>query len=77
MDVDGRRQSVALPAGSLAFTFCQTPVVYRQGERPQLTVEYAAGHTTTISGNRLDREGSRHIFDRKGVIRLLQVTVTC
>jgi hypothetical protein len=31
VDVAGKAQSIMLPAGALAFTVCQTPVVYEQG----------------------------------------------
>ncbi len=33
VDTSGQRQTVALPVGSLAFTVCQTPVIYLLGEK--------------------------------------------
>ena len=33
IDVRGQRQSIELPAGSLAYTFCQVPIVYIAGRR--------------------------------------------
>ncbi|MCB9007873.1 MAG: hypothetical protein H6656_10995 [Ardenticatenaceae bacterium] len=38
VDVTGQNQSVPLPAGSLAFTFCQTPIVYTLGDEGQIEV---------------------------------------
>lgn len=66
---------MALPAGSLAFTFCQTPIVYRRGERAEIMVSYADGRSWTVSGNRLDKTTSQQIFSRDGQVRLLRVTV--
>lgn len=75
VDVRGQEQTVALPAGSLAFTFCQTPIVYTRGERAEIVVSYVDGRSRTLSGSRLDRTTSQQIFSRDGEVRLLRITL--
>lgn len=38
LDVSGTWQELPLPAGSIAFTYCQVPVVYRIGDAPSIQV---------------------------------------
>jgi hypothetical protein len=64
-----------LPAGSLAFTVCQTPVVYLLGEGSGIAVTYLAGRTVTQSERCLDPVTTRHIFERDGHVEMLQVSV--
>ncbi len=75
VDVSGAAQSLTLPSGALAFTFCQTPIVYQQGSVAQIEVIGQNGRTTTVAGSRLDVETTRHIFHRDGQIRRLLVTL--
>lgn len=75
VDLSGQEQTVALPAGSLAFTFCQTPVVYTRGERPGIIVHAAGDRPRHVPGGRLDRATSQQLFDRDGQVRLIHVTV--
>ncbi len=67
-NLDGDVQSIDLPAGSLAFTFCQTPVVYHTGENSGIQIHFADGSVQEVSGSRLDIDSSQHIFKRDGVI---------
>lgn len=76
IDVTGQSRTLSLPADSLAFTFCQTPIVYLQGVTPHINIIYRDGRRERISGNRLSVDASRHIFERTGHIRELWVTVT-
>jgi hypothetical protein len=75
LDAATKLKTIPLPASSLAFTFCQTPVIYVPGNRPKIDVMYGDGRTASVLGSRLDAATSRHIFDRDGHIELLQVTV--
>jgi hypothetical protein len=68
-------RTLALPPASLAFTFCQTPVVYVRGDSPRIEVAYQDGRTTTIPGSRLDPATSQHILDRDGHVDRLKVVV--
>ncbi len=74
VDALGQTQSVDLPAGSLAFTYCQTPVIYRRGDAPQIEVTFSDGRRQSIAGSRLEARLSQHIFSRDGQIQLVRVT---
>jgi len=71
--VDGRRLRLELPAGSLAFTLCQVPVVYRLGEARRVVVTEADGAVVVLEGELLDPERSAALFARTGRVRQLEV----
>jgi hypothetical protein len=64
-----------LPAGSLAFTLCGVPVIYRLAEEPCLRVMGERGMPTVVPGTRLGPELSRALFRREGRITKLVVDV--
>jgi hypothetical protein len=70
---DGTRQRLELPAGTLAFTLCQVPIVYHLGERRRVSVTGADGLTQEIGGDTLDPERSSSLFRRDGMIRRIDV----
>jgi hypothetical protein len=71
VDLDGAWRELQLPAGQLAFTWCQVPVIYaiEQSTDPGLTVSWADGKTEAFSGFALSREASGEIFRRSGLVR--------
>jgi hypothetical protein len=73
IDLSGQRQTIDLPAGALAFTFCQVPVVYVAGEARWIEVRFADGTSATIEGTKLDAALSARIFQRDGHVRRLTV----
>ena len=75
INVQGDQQSMQLPAGSLAFTFCQTPIIYSRNGAAAIEVTFADSQQETIAGSRLDADTSRHIFDRDGQVRQVSVMV--
>jgi hypothetical protein len=67
---------LALEPGSLAFTFCQVPVVYRLTEgdaRVELT--WRDGTTRVFDGAYLDAATSREVFERRGTVARIDVAV--
>jgi hypothetical protein len=76
IDVRGQRQSIDLPTGSLAYTFCQVPIVYIAGEEKKITVLHADGHVHESSGHDLNPETGQHILRRDGRIKQLTVIVS-
>jgi len=76
LDVKGDWQQLELPAASLAFTWCQVPVVYRLDEsaRPSLSLTYEYGKTENLAALSLPESASAELFLRNGCIR--QITVT-
>ena len=73
VDLAGREASWSMPAGSLAFTWCGTPVCYRLGPHEGLAIEKADGSTMTEAADRISIELSRSLFARDGIRR---ITVT-
>ncbi|WP_456819936.1 hypothetical protein [Cellulomonas sp. URHB0016] len=73
LDVAQRRQSVVLPAGSLAFTFCQVPVVYRRGAVLRVVANLADGSQVAGTGGALDGEVSGQVFRRTGDVVRIEV----
>ncbi|MEZ5115844.1 MAG: hypothetical protein R2737_06210 [Candidatus Nanopelagicales bacterium] len=76
VDVDGRPGTVDVPAGGLAFTLCQTPVVLvpvAPGDSDSITVTDARGGHTRIEGAGLGPDLSAHVFRRDGHVRALVV----
>ena len=77
VDIDGTPQSIKLSAGSLAFTFCQVPVVYEiTAGKPWIEIAYADGTLTRSSGNELDERLSGEIFSRNGRVQRVRVGIS-
>ena len=74
-DVEGVRRQISLDAQSLAFTCCQTPVVYKLGNGASIDVVDKQNNIRTLPGSGLDRETTRHILARDGQVKLVRVTV--
>nr|MDA8435557.1 hypothetical protein [Actinomycetales bacterium] len=62
-----------LPEGSLAFTFCQVPVVYRHGDRLALVARRTDGPDVHCVAGVLDEGLSTSIFRRDGRVTALIV----
>jgi hypothetical protein len=75
-DVDGQRVTIPLARGTLAFTYCQVPVVYHLSREPGIELTWADGSVTRVAGDTLDREASASIFERSGRVRRVDVHTT-
>jgi hypothetical protein len=73
--VGGPERTEELPAGSLAFTLCGVPVIYRVAESGRVQVFDEAGTPTVLQGTGLGTELSRSLFGREERIRKLVVDV--
>jgi hypothetical protein len=76
-DSQGRPEQVPLPAESLAFTFCQVPVVYRltDGAAGQVTVLHASGRREDLPGDALPPHASQAVLARGGQIARIEVVI--
>ncbi|MFP4335175.1 MAG: hypothetical protein ACLFQC_06825 [Wenzhouxiangella sp.] len=76
LDVTGDWQAIDLPGGSLAFTWCQVPIVYRLDDtRPaSLTVQRRDGSRQARPDPALDAEISAELFGRNGTISRLELS---
>jgi hypothetical protein len=73
VDVLGDDGRIDLMAGSLAFTFCQVPVVYRQAEGVSVRVVRADGTAVDCPDGRIPQDLSASIFGRTGTVDLIEV----
>lgn len=77
LDVDSNWQELTVPAGALAFTWCQVPILYQldDTEAPLLTINWDDGTQTNQSGYTLSAEHSGELFRRSGRIRGLHLMI--
>ncbi len=73
LDVNGQDQSIELSSGSLAYSFCQVPVILQSSNHDLVEVHKTDGSVAKVVGHALDAENSRHIFMRDGTIHHLLV----
>lgn len=76
VDVENQDFSVILSKGSLAFTICQVPIIYKMGENNQIEVKNKNRELEIISALTLSPELSQKIFQRTGEIRQLTVSIS-
>lgn len=75
IDVHGRSRRLDPPAGSLAFTFCQVPVVYRRADQLGVSVVRADGSVVDFPDGQVDAELSASIFQRLGAVDRIEVSI--
>ena len=72
----GGSEELRLDAGTLAFTFCQVPVVYRLTDGDaRADVTGRDGARRAIDGPFLDAATSREVFERRGTVARIDVAV--
>ncbi len=74
-DLESKEYSIQLESGSLAFSVCQVPVVYKIADKNQIEVVFKNNQTETISALTLNHEMSQKIFNRTGEISQLTVSI--
>jgi hypothetical protein len=75
VDVYGNDGRLDLDAGTLGFTVCGTPVVYRRAETLSVRVIGADGEVTEADGAALSPETSAEVFGRTGAVVRIEVDV--
>jgi hypothetical protein len=75
-DVSGQPRRLHLKTGSLAFTYCQTPVIYRPGRKDSLAVWFADGSRQEEDTLRMEAETSQSIFERTGRVDRIIVSLS-
>jgi hypothetical protein len=73
-DNAGQPRRLRLKIGSLAFTYCQTPVIYQFGRKDSLAVWFADGSRREGNALRLEAETSLSIFERTGRVNRILVS---
>jgi hypothetical protein len=76
LNLVGSVEELLLPSGSLGFTFCGVPIVYRLTDAaPAVSIHNGVGQTVNAAGNQLDEANARLLFRRTGGIRRIEVEV--
>jgi hypothetical protein len=72
-NVHGEKHEISLAQGSLGFSICQTPVIYRLTDRNELTICKSDGSIETSSTLELSASDSNSVFSRDGSVQLIHV----
>jgi hypothetical protein len=75
-DVNGDLKYITTAANSLAFTYCQVPVIYALNESKSITLYYENGDTLVLPSQTLDATQSMKIFSRSGKVTKIVVGIT-
>ncbi|HKK24577.1 MAG TPA: hypothetical protein VJ941_03065 [Gracilimonas sp.] len=75
VSLDKEKYELTVPAGGLAFTCCQVPVIYKTSDKNELTVITADGETESFDQLMLDEETTRHIFQRSGHVKRIEISI--
>ena len=73
-NIHGQREQIEMPAGSLAYTICQVPVLLQDSKGTYIEVVRTDGMTERVDGHVLDIVNSLHIFRRDGAIHHLVIS---
>ncbi|MEN8248687.1 MAG: hypothetical protein ABFS32_07125, partial [Bacteroidota bacterium] len=71
-DINNQKQSIELMHGSLAFTYCQVPVIYKLAERENIEIVKSGNKVEVINNNTLSGTISKEIFNRSGLVKQVQ-----
>ena len=71
--VDGEAHRLELEPGTLAFTYCQVPIVYRLASPARILLKRRDGSEDVLDGLALGRDASASVFRREGTIRAIEV----
>jgi hypothetical protein len=73
--INKEHKAFAPELGSLCFTFCQVPIVYRLSQKNYLEIEKQDGLIVTNDSIHLDAKTSEQIFNRTGEISKITVFI--
>ena len=75
VDIHNNWKSIALQVESLAFTYCQVPVIYKIGDEDSIDVVLTDNSVLRQDSLRLDIATSQAIFERLGSVDKMIVTI--
>ena len=68
-------QNKTIPADSLAFTYCQVPIIYHISDKDHLEIIFNDGTSSKIDALVIDHETSEKIFKRTGEVIQIKVYI--
>ena len=76
VDISGNSAQVQLDENTLCFTYCQVPIVYEVGEKRALRVVFLNGEDYVTDEYHLNESISQSIFERRGEVGKIIVTIS-
>lgn len=76
VDVSGAFKSIPLKTNSLAFSYCQVPIIYNIQLTNGITVTYSNGTKMQQDKLQLDKQTSSQLFNRSGEIISIEVKIS-
>jgi len=71
----GKKNNIPLDKGTLAFTYCQVPVLYKKGATSSINIGFTSEESLTIEGSSLTPEISSQLFNRTNEVQQIEVTI--
>jgi hypothetical protein len=75
INVEGSKNNVVLEKDSLAFSYCQVPIIYKKSTVNQMELFYKNGSIQRIDSLELDEVDSNKIFKRTAEIVKIIVSI--
>ena len=78
LDVNDDWKTLSTPENSIAFTWCQIPIVYTLNEQqsPAIIIQWSDGKRETLDDFIMSESMSRQIFERRGNIDSISLFFT-
>ncbi len=70
-----QKEEISIPQGSLCFSICQVPVIYKTGAENGVEIEMQNGSIKQVEVLHLGQQTSAAIFQRSGEIKKITVTL--
>lgn len=75
VNINGQWKKILIEPGSMCFTYCQIPVIYKLSARAYLEVVLNDGTKWTSEDSMLDHAISNHVFRRNGQVAMIMVGI--
>lgn len=75
IDVNQTNQTLSVNAGSLAFTYCQVPIIYTISKEEGVQVTFTDGNVKSFNQLELDSTTSSELFQRTKKIQYIEVII--
>ncbi|MDN3204812.1 hypothetical protein [Algoriphagus sediminis] len=75
LTLGGEFKNIELPEGSLAFTYCQIPILYKLGNENQISITMSKGGQKILKDLSLGEDLSKSIFERNGEVEKITVSI--
>ena len=75
VSIAGKQKTIPLSEKSLAFTYCQVPIVYKIGNENTIAITHTNGMITVCNQLQIDIKNSAQVFKRTGNVNVITVTI--